>query len=93
MNITVKTHHVDITDALKAYAEKKLAKVDKFFENIQDINIELNIEERSVPEKRQIAKGTLHASGITIRAEEAAIDMYASIDLLFEKVSVQLKKT
>ena len=41
MNITIKPHHVNITGALKEYAHKKADKILKFFDNIQDVIIEL----------------------------------------------------
>ncbi|MGE4169185.1 MAG: ribosome-associated translation inhibitor RaiA [Candidatus Margulisiibacteriota bacterium] len=91
MKILVRGHHVSITKPLKDYAEKKAQKVFKFFENIQDVVIELNYVE-GVEEKRQVASATVHAAGKIIRAQEASKDLYASIDILIEKVQKQLKK-
>ena len=35
MQVIIKSHHVDITDPLKEYAEKKMEKLEHFFEHIQ----------------------------------------------------------
>jgi len=92
MNITIKSHHVNITGALKDYAHKKVEKILKFFDNIQDVIIELDIRDNSDEDSRQFAAGILHASQTVLRAEEASRDMYASIDLVCEKLAQQLKK-
>ena len=92
MLVNVRTHHLDITAALKEYAKKKLVKLDRFFENIQEITIELDISSASDENKRQIANAIVKASGVLIRAEEANKDMYASIDGIFDKLEAQLKK-
>ena len=92
MKFNVKAHHVEITEALKEYAQKKMDKLERFFENIQEIVLDLNISDNSDENQRQIASATIFASGTIIRAKEASIDMYASIDLIFDKLEVQLKK-
>lgn len=92
MNITIKSHHVNITGALKEYAHKKVEKLLKFFDNIQDVIIELDIRDNSDEDSRQFAAGILHASQTVLRAEESSRDMYASIDLVCEKLTQQLKK-
>jgi|GEM_PF-306764 len=92
MKVTVKTHHVAITKALKSHAEKKLEKLFKFFNNVQSITVELNVIETADENKRQEASAIIHASGTTIKAKSTSKDMYASIDTLYDKAEVQLKK-
>lgn len=92
MEIKVRTHHLDITPSLKEYAYKKMEKLEKFFDNIQEIVIELNVESVSETEQRQVAMGTIWASGTVIRAKESSSTMYASIDLVFDKLEKQLRR-
>jgi len=92
MEIIVRTHHVDVTPALKDYVQEKLQKLEHFFDNIQEIVVELDISENSAEEDRQMAKGLIKASGTIIRASESTKNMYASIDLLVDKLEVQVKK-
>lgn len=92
MSIRVKTHHVDITPALKDYATTKASKLDKFIADV-DCDVELDIQDgHSDINSRQIAKITLSTDGKTFHAEEAAHDMYAAIDLLLDKISKQLRR-
>lgn len=91
-NITIHAHHVDITSSIKEYVEKKLGKLDKYFEHIQEINVDLDIAEVSDVNQRQIVKATAWVSGSVIRAQESSKDMYASVDLVFDKLERQLVK-
>ena len=92
MKIIVSGHHVNVTKPLKEYARKKFSKIDKYFENIKDIKIELNVLDTRVLNKRQEASVIVSCAGILIKAKQASQDMYASIDMVFEKVRKQLKK-
>ena len=92
MNITVKAHQVEVTDALKAYARKKIEKLEKFFDHIQSISVSLDILHVSNDNETQVAAATILASGTIIRGKESAKDMYASIDLLYDKLEAQLVK-
>jgi putative sigma-54 modulation protein len=92
MKIVIKTHHDSTSSALKGYAEEKLSKLDKFFDHIQDVVIDLNVQAASKPNEQQVASATIHAAGTTIHAEESSKSMYASIDGLIDKLEVQLKK-
>ena len=92
MQITIRTHHVDITPALKEYTQKKVEKLEKYFENTQEILIELDVVDTADNNKSQVASGHIKASQATLFAEESSKDMYASIDLLMEKLEIQLRK-
>ncbi|MFC1752824.1 ribosome hibernation-promoting factor, HPF/YfiA family [Thermoproteota archaeon] len=92
MIINVKARHVSITPPLKDYAKKKFEKLAKFFNNIQEISIELDVIDTADEAKRHSASATVWASGKVIKAQEASRDMYASIDMLLSKTETQLKK-
>jgi len=92
MQINVRTHHVDITQALKDYSQKKMHKLEKYFDNIQEILVELDIIDTADENKRQVAMATIWASHTILRAKVTSKDMYASIDMLFEKLEKQLIK-
>jgi len=90
--VTVRSHHIKISKAIKTYAEEKLAKLNTFFDNIQEIIVELDYSETASDSKRNIASAIVRASGTVIKAKSESADMYAGIDELLEKVSVQLRK-
>ncbi len=90
--VTVRTHHVDLSKAIKTYAEEKLGKLDKYFDNIQEVVVELDRSETADDHKRNIATVVVRASGALIKAKTQSKDMYAAIDGLIEKITTQLKK-
>ncbi len=90
--VTVSTHHVSITAPIKTYAEDKLGKLDKFFDSIQEVAVELEHHEAADDEKRCMASIVVRVPGTLITAKTTSKDMYAAIDALVEKTSTQLKK-
>ena len=92
MEIIVSGHHVSVTQPLKEYASKKYSKVNKYFDNIQEVKIELNVIDTKVLSKRQECSVIVSCSGTHIKAKQSSPDMYASIDMVFEKIVKQLKK-
>jgi len=90
--VTVRTHHVSITAAIKTYAEEKLGKLDKYFDNIQEVVVELDYAEISDENTRNSASAVIRSAGKVIKAQHKAKDMYACIDGVVEKILVQLKK-
>jgi len=92
MKVTVKTHNLEITEALKEYAHEKIGKLTKFMDSIQDISVELDISDTSDEEHRQQAHGIIWCAGKVFRGEATSPDMYASIDQLNDKLEVQLRR-
>lgn len=92
MKITVKGHHATITKALREYAEKKMDRLSRFFDQIQEIVVDLSLAKVSNENETHIASAIVFASGTQIHAEESTKSMYASIDGLVDKLEIQLKK-
>lgn len=87
MNFNITGHHVTITDALKAYVEEKLARVEGHFGNITGTQITLKVEKYL-----HKAEATMQLSGNTIHADAEKEDMYAAIDDLVDKLDKQVRR-
>ncbi|WP_139905666.1 ribosome hibernation-promoting factor, HPF/YfiA family [Clostridium thermarum] len=87
MKITVSAKNMELTQALKATVEKKLLKLEKYF----NPNIEAQAT-LSVQKNRQIIEVTIPFNGVVLRGEEENEDMYASIDLVIDKLERQIRK-
>jgi len=86
-NIMVTGRHVHVTDAMKAYAEEKLSKLDRFGDRIIDIAVTMDIQ------KLEHRVDIIIKYGHTlIKSHAASSDMYVSIDQAVEKLGTQLKK-
>jgi len=87
MKITFKGKHIEVTDAMRNYIEKRLNKIERHFDHILEVIVTLSVEKN-----RQIVEATLQASRALIRAEEETDDMYTSIDKVADKLERQIKK-
>lgn len=88
MLIHIRGKHVEVTDALKSYIEKKLQRLDKHFHDIKEATVIL-----SVQRGMQMVEIQLEGDGILLRGEERrGNDMYASIDEVVEKLEVRVQK-
>lgn len=87
MKITVRGKNIEATPALVDYAEKKLSKLDKHFDDRAEVVAVL-----SVIREEHIVEVTVNLNGLMLRGEESTGDMYASIDMVIEKLERQVKK-
>ncbi|MGY5452060.1 ribosome hibernation promoting factor [Agarivorans sp. MS3-6] len=87
MQINLTGHHVEITESLKEYVHTKFAKLQRRFEQINNVHVILNVEKLN-----QIAEATLHLNGGELFATAEHSDMYAAIDSLIDKLDRQVIK-
>ena len=79
--------HVSISDKLKDYAEKKVGKLEKFFQNESDAQITVAGEGN-----RQSVEITLSHDGMFFRARETGDDRFAMIDKAVAAIERQIRK-
>ncbi len=87
MNLNITGHHVEVTPAIREYLTGKLDKVIRHFDQVTSVNVILSVEKL-----RQKAEITLHVKGKDIHADAVDADLYASIDLLVDKLDRQVVK-
>jgi putative sigma-54 modulation protein len=93
IRILINTSEMEMTPHLKDYVEKKLVKLNRMLDNLDEARVELkyNSSVRSASDK-QVAQLTVRGKNLLLRAEERSEDIYASIDLAMEKLHRQLEK-
>ncbi len=87
MQLSIVGRHIEITAAIKEYVEKRLQKLKKYFPYVVDVHVVLYTQKIN-----QVAEVTILANRYTIHGEERSQDLYASIDMVIEKLDAQLKK-
>lgn len=92
MHIHVNGRNVEITDAIKAYVKEKVGKVASHYDQIQGIEAVLSIIKNPSVSDSHIAEINCKIGGEIIRVEEKAESMYASIDLVADKLERQVRK-
>lgn len=87
MKVNVRGKNIEVTDALREHVEKKVGKLQRFFNELGDAQVVLSV----VKDSHRV-EVTIPLNGMILRGEEATQDMYASIDLVVEKLEKQLEK-
>jgi putative sigma-54 modulation protein len=91
MELQVKGKNLQVSDAIRSYAERKLSKLDKQVSKLARVELELAVEKNPSIAANQVAEATVWLKGHTLRAREATRDMRLSIDELTEKLLRQVK--
>lgn len=87
MQLNITGHNVEITEALREFVTTKFAKLEQYFERINQVYVVLKVEKVT-----HISDATLHVNGGEIHASAEGQDMYAAIDGLIDKLARQLTR-
>lgn len=89
MKKNIRGEKIEVTTAIKNYLDDKLSKIEKFFDNPEDVEVKSVLKVKGVAQTIEI---TLKTTAFTVRAEESHSDMYAAIDLVMDKLERQIRK-
>ena len=92
LHVIVQGKHIAVTPALREYAEEKLGRITRYFDHVQEAQVVLSVERRGNLGKAQVVEVSVRGDGVVLRGEEASPDMYASIDLVAEKLKKQIER-
>jgi putative sigma-54 modulation protein len=94
MQFVVKGKNLQLTEALKDYAEKKLSSIDKYFDQVVEVDVTLSVKDSKDTSKSRVCEVTVWAKSVgnPIHGRAASEDLYASIDMVVEKIERQVKK-
>ncbi|MDK2820469.1 MAG: putative sigma-54 modulation protein [Clostridia bacterium] len=87
VELILRGKNLKVTQALRQYIEKRLAKIERLVEGINVVQVNL-----SVTKEKHVIEVTIPLNGYILRGEEATNDMYTSIDLVVEKLERQIAK-
>lgn len=87
MNVKITGKDLKATEAIKDYVEKKLERIDKYFDEDFDVNVTIRTERNM-----QIAEMHVITRANTFRAVTEHKDLYASIDKNIDILEGQIRK-
>jgi putative sigma-54 modulation protein len=90
MELEIKGRNLEVSETMRTFAERKLAKLDRQLRPDTRIELELCVEKNPSVAANQVAEATVWLKGRTLRCKEASRDMKASIDELTEKLHREL---
>lgn len=89
MKFTIRGKKLEVTKSIKEYIEEKIGKLDKYFENPDNISANVLIR---LSGSDQVVEVTINTHGLILRGEEKNKDLYASIDIVVDKIERQIRK-
>ncbi len=93
LNVQVYGRNIEVTDRILDYAKKKVSKLDRFLNDIDEARVDLayNKSARSAAD-RQVAQITVRGKGYILRAEERSDDVFTAMDSALEKLQRQMER-
>lgn len=88
VQMNIRGENVEVTKALRDYAQKKLNKLERYFDQPLT-NVNVNLKLYKVGQKAEV---TIPVMGRVLRAEEINQDLYAAIDIVVDKLERQIRK-
>ena len=89
MNINIRGDKLEITDSIKQYVKEKLARLNRYFDDVSKIDAHVLVRVRN---NEQIIEVTIPTGKYTLRAEEKDADLYAAIDSVIDVLERQIRK-
>lgn len=89
MKYNIRGSKMEVTNSIKKYIEEKIGKLNKYFENPDEITASVLIKESGINDKVEV---TIPIKNAILRAEMSNKDLYSAIDLVVEKLERQIRK-
>ncbi|OJG85990.1 ribosomal subunit interface protein [Enterococcus saccharolyticus] len=86
----VRGENIEVTEAIRDYVEKKVGKLERYFSDAPDATAHVNL--KVYTDKKAKVEVTIPLPYLVLRAEETSPDLYASIDLVVDKLERQIRK-
>ena len=91
MEIKIQSIHFDATEKLQAFIEKKVAKLEKSFEDIQKVEVQCKVVKPATAQNKEVSI-TVNVPGSTLFVEKTSDTSGESCDLCVDSMRVQLQK-
>lgn len=93
MKLVIQGKNIEVTEAIREYVEQKIDKAVSHFQSLTtEVDVHLSVARNPRIASSQSAEVTVYANGSVIRAEEKSENLYASIDLVADKITRKLRK-
>jgi putative sigma-54 modulation protein len=92
MRLQVKARHGHVAESVKAYATKRLGKLDRRLHDLTLVEVTLWREQNPSISDDHVAEGVVHTKGPTLVAKESALTYEAAVDRLVDKLERQVER-
>lgn len=93
MEVVVTGRHCELSDRFRSHVEEKLSRLEKHDHRIIRVQVEVEVEANPRQHDRAVClELTAFSKGPVIRAEAAAADKMAALDLALDKMAAQMRR-
>jgi putative sigma-54 modulation protein len=84
--------NLEVTEALRNYVEKKMSRLDRYFDGAMEAKVVLSLAGSPHVEKKAKAEAQVNLPGGMVRVEEEDKDLYEAIDRMVDRLETQIKR-
>lgn len=93
VDIRFNVHKMELNDQLKEYIETRVSKLDRYLDVLEEAIVDLtHAKSARSADDRQVVQLTVRGKSVLLRAEERSSDMYASVDVVLDKIHRQIER-
>jgi ribosomal subunit interface protein len=93
VDIVLNSRHLELTDRFRSHVEEKLSRLEKHDHRVIRVEVEVHKERNPRLQDRAIkVELTAFSKGPVVRAEAAAGDKMAALDLAFDRMAAQMRR-
>ena len=93
LDVEIYGRNVEINDRIQDYVEKKISKLDRYLNNIEEARVDLSyVQSARNANDRQVAQITISGKGYILRSEERSDNIFTSIDAALSKMQRRISR-
>jgi putative sigma-54 modulation protein len=92
MDIAIRHGKVEVSAALRAIVEEKIARVGRFLDGMEKAEVCFSEERNPRIAEKEVCEVTMHGHGHVVRARATAADSFAAVDRVVDKLEHRMEK-
>jgi ribosomal subunit interface protein len=93
MDVVVNGRHCEISDRFRSHVEEKVGRLEKHDHRVIRVEVQVEVERKPRLQERAVrVELTAFSKGPVVRAEAAAEDKHAALDLAIDKMAAQMRR-
>lgn len=93
LDVDISVRNMELTDRIQDYLTKKVSKLDRYLNGIEDIRVDLaQVKSARNAADRHVTQITVRGKGFILRSEERSDNIYTAIDTALDKIQRRIKR-
>ena len=93
LDVEVYGRNMEVTDRIHDYAEKRVAKLDRYLPEIEEARVDIAyVKSARSASDRQVAQITIRGKGFILRSEERGDDIFTALDEALDNIQRRIER-